>query len=94
MYSKLPQRPYVCHYGKLRCGKPVFPDVRFGCGSKESPGVPGTALVQDAPTQHAFIPLQSTPALTICSHCLPAARFSSSSQQECKYLGKDSLRKT
>ena len=75
MYSKLPQRPYVCHYGKLRCGKPVFPDARFGCGGKESPGAPGeqpgapgTALVQDAPTQHCLHPL---PVYTSLAHFFP-----------------------
>lgn len=68
MYSKLPQRPYVCHYGKLRCGKPVFPDVRFGCGGKESPGGPWNSLGPRRPNPTCLHP---PPVYTSLDHLFP-----------------------
>ena len=31
-----------------RCGQPALPDVRFGCGGKESPGAPEDPLAPDS----------------------------------------------
>ena len=61
---------------------------------KKALGPQKTLGPRQPPPNTAFIPFQSTPALPSGSHRLLAACFSSSSQQGCIYLGKDSLRKT
>ena len=38
------------------CGQPALPDVRFGCGGKESPGAPEDPWPKMPPLNTAFIP--------------------------------------